>query len=46
MLAIQGEEQKVIFRQVHEPGRPWLSDFADMSSLGVSIAGQPLDHLL
>lgn len=44
--AIHGEEQEVIFRQLHEPGRLGLSDFADMSSLGVSISGQPVDHLL
>lgn len=44
--AIHGEEQEVIFRQLHEPGRLGLSDFTDMSSLGVSISGQPLDHLL
>lgn len=44
--AIHGEEQEVIFRQLHEPGRLGLSDFTDMGSLGVSIAGQPLDHLL
>jgi transposase InsO family protein len=44
--AVHGEEQEVIFRQVHEPGRLGLSDFTDMASLGVTIAGQPLDHLL
>ncbi|RRH86897.1 IS21 family transposase [Mesorhizobium tamadayense] len=44
--AIHGEEQEVIFRQLHEPGRLGLSDFTDMSSLGITIAGQPLDHLL
>jgi len=44
--AIHGEEQEVIFRQTHEPGRLGLSDFTDMSSLGVTIAGGPLDHLL
>jgi hypothetical protein len=44
--AIHGEEQEVIFRQVHEPGRLGLSDFTDLSSLGITIAGQPLDHLL
>lgn len=36
----------MIFRQTHEPGRLGLSDFTDMSNLGVTIAGQPLDHLL
>lgn len=44
--AIHGEEQEVIFRQTHEPGRLGLSDFTDMSDLGVSIAGEPLDHRL
>ncbi|GEM_PF-2659972 len=44
--AVHGEEQEVIFRQVHEPGRLALSDFTDMGALGVTIAGQPLDHLL
>jgi hypothetical protein len=41
-----GEEQEVIFRQTHEPGRLGLSDFTDLSGLGVTVAGQPLDHIL
>ena len=44
--AVHGEEQEVIFRQVHEPGRLGLSDFTDMAAFGVTIAGQPLDHRL
>jgi len=44
--AIHGAERDVIFRQVHEPGRLGLSDFTDMGGLGVTIAGQRLDHLL
>jgi hypothetical protein len=44
--AIHGEEQEIIFRQLQEPGRLGLSDFTDMGSLCVSIAGRPLDHLL
>ncbi len=44
--AIYGEEQEVIFRQVHEPGRVGLSDFTDMGDAAVSVAGQPLDHRL
>jgi hypothetical protein len=44
--AAHGEEQEVIFRQVHEPGRLGLSDFTDMSGTGVLIAAQPLPHLL
>lgn len=46
LRAVHGEAQEVIFRQTHEPGRLGLSDFTDMGSLGVTIAGQPLDHLL
>ena len=44
--AVHGEAQEVIFRQTHEPGRLGLSDFTDMGGLGVTIAGQQLDHLL
>ena len=44
--AIHGEEQEVIFRQVHEPGRMGLSDFTDMGDAGITIAGAPLDHRL
>lgn len=44
--AVHGEEQEVIFRQVHEPGRVGLSDFTDMSGAGVTIAGAALDHRL
>ena len=44
--AIYGEEQEVIFRQTHEPGRVGLSDFTDMADLGITIAGVGLDHRL
>jgi len=44
--AIHGEEQEVIFRQTHEPGRVGLSDFTDMGDLGITIAGLALDHRL
>lgn len=44
--ALHGEDQEVIFRQVHEPGRLGLSDFTDMGVLGVTVAGEQLDHLL
>ena len=44
--AVNGPEQDVIFRQEHPPGRLGLSDFTDMGNLGVTIAGQPLDHRL
>jgi hypothetical protein len=44
--ALNGAEQEVIFRQVHEPGRMGLSDFTDMADLGVTIVGVPLEHRL
>lgn len=44
--AVNGEEREVIFRQVHEAGRMGQSDFTEMSELGVTVAGVPLDHRL
>jgi len=44
--AIHGEEQEVVFRQVHEPGRTGLSDFTDMGDVGITVARAPLDHRL
>ncbi|WP_442780477.1 IS21 family transposase [Ensifer sp. SL37] len=44
--AAHGPQQEVIFRQNHPPGRQGMSDFTDCRSLGVTIAGVPLDHRL
>jgi hypothetical protein len=44
--ALHGPERDVIFRQTPEPGRMALSDFTDAGALGVTIAGQPLEHRL
>ena len=44
--ALHGEQRDVMFRQVHEPGRLGLSDFTEMDSLGVTVAGVELDHRL
>ena len=44
--ARHGPDQEVIFRQTHTPGRLGLSDFTHMNALGVTVAGQPLDHML
>ena len=44
--AVAGPAREVIFRQDHPPGRQGLSDFTEATSLGVSIAGQPLEHRL
>jgi hypothetical protein len=44
--ALHGPEQDVMFAQAHPPGRMGLSDFTDMGALGVTIAGEALDHRL
>lgn len=44
--ALHGPDQPVIFPQIHTPGRMGLSDFTDMKGLGVTIAGERLDHRL
>ena len=44
--ALNGPSRDVIFRQEHPPGRMGLSDFTDMSALGIMIAGVPFDHRL
>ena len=44
--ALNGPNRDVIFRQEHPPGRMGLSDFTDMGGLGITIAGEPLDHRL
>src|SRR5262249_29919682 len=41
-----GPPKEVFFAQVHEPGRLGASDFTHMAGLGVTLAGQPFDHLL
>jgi hypothetical protein len=44
--ALYGQEQEVIFRQIHKPGDVGLSDFTDMSNLGITVAREPLEHQL
>src|SRR5207302_8900111 len=44
--AVEGPDQEVIFRQEHPPGRMGLSDFTEVNDLGVTIAGELLDHRL
>ena len=41
-----GAGQGGVLRQVHHPGRLGASDFTHMTSLGVTMAGQPFDHLV
>ncbi len=44
--ATQGPPKEVFFPQVHRPGQLAQSDFTHMSSLSITLAGQPFEHLL
>ena len=44
--ATEGPAKEVYFPQIHRPGVLAQSDFTDMKSLGVTIQGQPFDHLV
>jgi transposase InsO family protein len=44
--AMHGREREVFFAQEHPPGRQGLSDFTSTNGLGVTITGEPFDHLL
>jgi len=44
--ASRGPEQEVFFAQRHRPGEAMQTDFTSTSELGVTIAGEPYEHLL
>jgi hypothetical protein len=44
--ATEGPTQEVYFGQRHEPGWLGASDFTHMTSLGITVAGQTLEHLV
>jgi hypothetical protein len=44
--ALHGPARDVVFPQAHVPGREAQLDFTHARELGVTIAGEPLDHLL
>lgn len=44
--ALHGPDKEVIFRQNHPPGWQGLSDFTATQKLKITIAGEPLNHLL
>jgi hypothetical protein len=44
--ATAGPPKEVFFSQVHQPGRLCASDFTHMTSLHVTIQGQPFEHLV
>ena len=44
--ATAGPAKEVFFAQIHQPGRLAASDFTHMGSLGVTLGGQPFDHMV
>lgn len=44
--AMKGPSKEVYFPQEHHPGELCQSDFTHMGHLGVTIQGQPFDHLI
>lgn len=44
--ALEGPPKEVFFPQEHHPGALCESDFSHMGSLGVTLQGQPFDHLI
>jgi len=44
--ATEGPSKEVFFAQVHRPGALGASDFTDMTSLGVTIQGRRLEHMI
>jgi hypothetical protein len=44
--ALNGPEKEVYFQQEHVPGREAAFDFTSANALGVTIGGEPFEHLL
>jgi hypothetical protein len=44
--ALEGPAKEVFFPQVHKAGQLCQSDFTYMNSVGVTIQGQPFNHLI
>jgi transposase len=44
--AHHGPQKEVMFPQQHRPGEYGQSDFTSMNDLGITIGGEPFDHLL
>ncbi len=43
--ALEGPDKEVFFAQAHRPGEAMQTDFTRASTLGVTIAGEPFDHM-
>jgi transposase len=44
--ALEGPSKEVFFPQLHRPGELAQSDFTNMDDLGITIYGEPFNHLI
>ena len=44
--ATEGPDKEIFFPQQHKPGELGASDFTYMTRLGITLAGQPFEHML
>jgi hypothetical protein len=44
--AQEGPEKEVFFAQQHRPGEAMQTDFTSANELGITLGGEPFDHLL
>jgi hypothetical protein len=44
--ATEGPDKEIFFPQQHKPGELGASDFTHMTRLGITLAGQPFEHML
>ncbi len=44
--ALEGPDKEVFFAQAHRPGEAMQTDFTWASTLGVTIGGEPFEHML
>jgi len=44
--ATEGPSREIFFTQVYRPGEWSSSDFTSMNKLGITIAGQPFNHMI
>ncbi|ERN41886.1 hypothetical protein KR51_00014760 [Rubidibacter lacunae KORDI 51-2] len=44
--ALHGNPKEVMFESHHQPGRMGLSDFSKLKRVGITIKGEPFEHLL
>jgi hypothetical protein len=43
---LKGPDKEIYFPQVHQPGKRMSTDFTHMDNLGITICGEPFEHML